>query len=402
MKIRLFSIGLIALLYTQPGANAQVVTNDARANEVIELLAQAVTQPAESVEQSKEDLLRQQQDLRRQIETLQRMMADQQRKKEDVQRLDEARSLRSNNAPSSSDRFSTWHGQAVIETQDLPAIDWEKDADAQIRVFPLQYAPVEQILPMVQKLFSGKLNIFRHPTNQGLIVVGDESGFKLFEEVLRTLDTKPLEPEPIQTADMALRVYAIENQPLQDADKIAVERFVLEIDGEGNLNINRLLSLTNASFSIDSLNQVKENTYVVEMHGYEKGISGKVCTLIEEELGVPVSLKQVDVKGETDELNLQSIPIPSNVQPTLKNLLGSNLYVTGYWFGNTSMPGTVEAPLGDWKLVMESADGQDDGFRLDVSVFSNQGGGQQMSNFSMPPRSGSSGASAPAMSGGSG
>lgn len=374
MKIRLFSISLIVLLFVQPGAYAQLDTNDARANEVIELLAQAVTQPAESVEQSKEDLLRQQQDLRRQIETLQRMMADQQRKNEDVQRRDEARSLRGNFFQPSSDRFSPWNGQVVIDTDDLPAIDWEKDADAQIRVFPLQYAPVEQILPMMQKLFSGKLNIFPHPTNQGLIVVGDESGFKLFESVLKTLDTPPIEADPIETADMALRVYAIENQPLPNDDKV-VEDFSMEIISDRSVNLSDIYSLNDESYEISRLiGDPDNNSFQLIGVGFEKGAALKLQERVSHIDGLKVSIKQIEANDASRSTEPSKVEIPVNVQGTLRSLLGDGLYVTGYWFGNTSMPGTVEAPLGDWKLVMESADGQDDGFRLDVSVFENRTG----------------------------
>ena len=392
MKIRYFSVCLIAMLAVQQGVWSQA--DDAqRYQEVIDVLAQAVAVepelaqpeasddlpligeiPVEGMVKDRQQIQRQIQQLQQQVQRQNQMINVLPRREPSNGRSDVSGGFGGGGYGGGGFGVESYYGGRAVP--DLPAIDWEKDANVQIRVFQMQHAPVEAILPIMQKLFSGKLNISMHPSNRSLIVVGDESGFKLFEDVLNTLDTEPIEPEPIQTSDMALRVYAIENQSLASNDDKVLERFIIEIDGKEGLNINKLFSLTDASFSINSLNHVKENTYVIEMLGYEKGISGRACSLIEEELDVTAILNQVDIMGAAENLNLQTIPIPSSVQPTLKNLLGNTLHVTGYWFGNTSMPGTVEAPLGDWKLILNSADGQDDGFRLDVSVFE-QGGGNR-------------------------
>lgn len=42
------------------------------------------------------------------------------------------------------------------------------------------------------------------------------------------------------------------------------------------------------------------------------------------------------------------------VKKALKNLLGENLLVRGYWFGNTSLPGECSAPIGEWKLELNA------------------------------------------------
>jgi hypothetical protein len=47
-------------------------------------------------------------------------------------------------------------------------------------------------------------------------------------------------------------------------------------------------------------------------------------------------------------------PVALNaVRKTLKNLLGNNLQIQGYWFGITSLPGNCRVPIGPWSLSLE-------------------------------------------------
>ncbi|MDP8246159.1 MAG: hypothetical protein P9L94_18900 [Candidatus Hinthialibacter antarcticus] len=378
MKIRYFSVCLIAMLAIQPGVWSQAEVYEQElaqpeANDDLPLIGEIPV----------EDMVQDRQQLQRQIQQLQQQVQRQNRMSNVL-----PRSEPSNRRSTASGGFSGGGGFGVESfyggrtVPDLPAIDWEKDANVQIRVFQMQHAPVEAILPIMQKLFSGKLNISMHPSNRSLIVVGDESGFKLFEDVLRTLDTEPIAPEPIQTADMAVRVYAIENQALSDNDDKVVEEFSMVVTALEELEIENLFTLNDDAFEITRLSRTpNEKTYQLYGVGFEKGAALRLRDKIVQLGGLKITVDQIEAREPSQTMQPSRIEIPQNVQGTLKSLLGNALYVTGYWFGNTSMPGTVEAPLGDWKLVMESADGQDEGFRLDVSVFEQGGGNRPMSGI---------------------
>ncbi|MBN1805200.1 MAG: hypothetical protein JW837_08120 [Sedimentisphaerales bacterium] len=41
---------------------------------------------------------------------------------------------------------------------------------------------------------------------------------------------------------------------------------------------------------------------------------------------------------------------PEQLQKHIQKFLGDNIQTVGYWFGNSSIPGRIEALIGLWKL----------------------------------------------------
>ena len=60
--------------------------------------------------------------------------------------------------------------------------------------------------------------------------------------------------------------------------------------------------------------------------------------------------------------------LPEQVQKYIKKFLGENIETVAYWFGSSSVPGKVEAPIGPWILRLELEDESDRELELRVEV----------------------------------
>ncbi len=65
----------------------------------------------------------------------------------------------------------------------------------------------------------------------------------------------------------------------------------------------------------------------------------------------------------------QAAPMPSLIAEQIHKLLGAEAQTVGYWFGNLSAPGKVQAPIGPWvlELNVDTTPGTDE-VELGVSV----------------------------------
>ena len=60
--------------------------------------------------------------------------------------------------------------------------------------------------------------------------------------------------------------------------------------------------------------------------------------------------------------------LPEQMQKHIARLLGDEIRTVGYWFGNLSVPGLVEAPIGPWKLSLQLDTESDRMVQLQVEV----------------------------------
>jgi hypothetical protein len=90
--------------------------------------------------------------------------------------------------------------------------------------------------------------------------------------------------------------------------------------------------------------------------------------------GIPESrikeLKWDDYETFTNNIAAaQYTQLPEQLQTHIKKFLGENIQTVGYWFGNSSIPGRIEAPIGHWKLDLQfDTEGKTVDLRVDVEV----------------------------------
>ena len=81
-----------------------------------------------------------------------------------------------------------------------------------------------------------------------------------------------------------------------------------------------------------------------------------------------------ELKWDDDETFTRNIKaahysqLPAQIQKHIRKFLGDDIVTIGYWFGSSSVPGEVEAPIGPWKLQLELSPESDRTLELRVDV----------------------------------
>ena len=82
----------------------------------------------------------------------------------------------------------------------------------------------------------------------------------------------------------------------------------------------------------------------------------------------------IELKWDDDETFTNNIAaaqytqLPVQMQKHIRKLLGDGIRTVGYWFGNLSVPGKVQAPIGPWTLTLQLDTESDHMLELDIDV----------------------------------
>ncbi|MHC4585730.1 MAG: secretin N-terminal domain-containing protein [Planctomycetota bacterium] len=80
-------------------------------------------------------------------------------------------------------------------------------------------------------------------------------------------------------------------------------------------------------------------------------------------------LKWDDAETFTNEIRTaQFWQLPEQLQKHIKKLLGDDIRTVGYWFGNSLVPGEVQAPIGPWTLNLQFDTESDRMLELGIEV----------------------------------
>jgi len=71
----------------------------------------------------------------------------------------------------------------------------------------------------------------------------------------------------------------------------------------------------------------------------------------------------------TDKIEAaQYTQLPEQMQKHIRKFLGDEIRTVGYWFGNLSVPGEVQAPIGPWTMMLQLDTESDNMLELNVDV----------------------------------
>jgi hypothetical protein len=82
----------------------------------------------------------------------------------------------------------------------------------------------------------------------------------------------------------------------------------------------------------------------------------------------------IELKWDDDETFTNNIAaaqytqLPDQMQKHIRKFLGDDIRTVGYWFGNSSVPGKIEAPIGPWTLNLQLDTESDRMLELNVEV----------------------------------
>ncbi len=147
---------------------------------------------------------------------------------------------------------------------------------------------------------------------------------------------------------------------------------ILEIEGEGTNEeaclafIEVLRRKTNDKaqlLSLQSEQLVQPNPAPVVIAA--PGVAGNQRGRRTSQLGVTGNIQDTGIGTEE---TYDGTSIPQSLIPTIKKLLGENIVSIGYWFGLSAAEGECSAPIGPWKIEIESHPNMTGAFLFEFSL----------------------------------
>jgi hypothetical protein len=263
-----------------------------------------------------------------------------------------------------------------------------QEAPSNVRIFNLKHARAVEL----GVLITNALQIQVHPDQRTncLIVTGTEEQIKGVESLIVAMDVGPPEAStPQKTQDFVYRIYMFE---IASEDR-GLKPFSMTLLVSGDVPSQQLLNATaDDGLEISEFtqgdhkvsNQVLIDGKVMKLPYSDPRISteiliqGKAASneslmhLVER---IPKShiteLKWDDAETFTSEVAVAEFTqLPAELQKHIAKFLGFGVQTVGYWFGNLSAPGSVEAPIGPWilKLMLDTASDRMLELRVDVKL----------------------------------
>jgi hypothetical protein len=240
------------------------------------------------------------------------------------------------------------------------------------RIFALQHVPVEELQNMLLNVFSINKVYSDRRSNQ-LVVQATQGQMKdvlSLIEAMDVLDSQSATTQAIQ--NLVYRVYMFEI-PSKDQ---GAKSFSVILQTSAQLPSTELLAA-----AADKGIQISD--FLVNNEENDEP-DRKVEFLIQGKAPSTESVKQMveaiaesrikELKWDDDEAFTSSIEaahysrLPAQIQKHIQKFLGEDIITIGYWFGSSSVPGEIKAPIGPWMLRLELNAESDRELELRVEV----------------------------------
>ncbi|UCG56246.1 MAG: hypothetical protein JSU70_15425 [Phycisphaerales bacterium] len=225
-------------------------------------------------------------------------------------------------------------------------------APTEVRIIELKYAEAHSLANLIDSLFGVKV-YFDAPSNR-LIVNATKEQIEGVMSVIDEMDVPIVEASTARDIqNLVYRVYMFET-PSGDQD---MKPFSMSLDTTEQVPPQQLLDAV-----------AEKDVEISEFRQIDKGSRSDV--LIQGRAASYEALRRMVEKlpeSNIDELTwgdddaetfadriaaAQYTQLPETMQKHIGKFLGDDIRTVGYWFGNLSAPGEVEAPIGPWTLTL--------------------------------------------------
>ena len=272
-------------------------------------------------------------------------------------------------APGAQAPRSRWpNATPVARTPGVRSTPADANSPTEVRIIDLKYTNAKELAYLITDVF--KIEVHQDPRLNRLIVNTTKEkmrGVTSLIEAMDVPDSKASTPHEIQ--NLVYRVYMFEipsgNKGMKPFSMIlrtsthVSSQALLDAAADKDLQISEFLQsndfdvphvdilILGKAASIESLNRVVDK--FPESHIME--------------------LKWDDDETFTNNIAAaQYTQLPEQMQKHIRKFLGDDIRTVGYWFGNLSVPGEVEAPIGPWTLNLRLDIESDRMLELDVDV----------------------------------
>ena len=238
------------------------------------------------------------------------------------------------------------------------------------QIFMLKYFPVEDLESLIIDIFSiDHEKVHADSGSNRLIVQATNEQMDNIKALIEKLDVESEFVGSQVSENLVYRVYMFEI-PSKDQDK---KPFSMILQTSAQLSSTDLLDIAMAQkiqvsdfLIIDERDS--ENDILIQGKAPSNESVNDMVKLI------PESPRIKELKWDDDETFTSSIGaahysrLPAQLQKHLQMFLGEEIVTVGYWFGSSSIPGEIEAPIGPWKLRLELNPESDRSLELRVEV----------------------------------
>ena len=240
----------------------------------------------------------------------------------------------------------------------------------EMRIFRLKYVDAVDMASMVDNVF--RIQVYADERLNNIIVNARPEQMESIETLIVAMDVP--DPEASTPRDVQNLVYRIYMFEIASGDE-GMKPFSLILQVPPEASTMRLLDAAKATelqISGFCLSDERDRDGKAEILIQGKAASHNSLKLIVFD-AIPESrikeLKWDDAETFTNEIEAaQFWQLPEQLQKHIQKLLGDDIRTVGYWFGNSSVPGEVQAPIGPWTLNMQLESESDHMLELGVEV----------------------------------
>ncbi len=240
------------------------------------------------------------------------------------------------------------------------------------QIFALKYFPAENLRRLIAEVFDVEVNSVL--PNNNLIIKATIDQTNDIEALIEKLDVADSQLATSQVPEnLIYRVYMFEI-PSKDQD---MKPFSMILRAPGQISSTELLGWAAAkkiqiSDFVISDEQVGEQEVDILIQG--KAPSDESVRQITGPGPGQISKLQIRELKWDDEMFTRNIvaahhsQLPVQMQKHIQKFLGETMVTVGYWFGTSSVPGEIVAPIGPWMLHLELNPESDRTLELRVEV----------------------------------
>jgi len=238
-----------------------------------------------------------------------------------------------------------------------------------VKIFQLKYANAENLAALIGNLF--RMQVQTDYRLNRLIVNATKEQLISIESLIAEMDVPDIEAStPRDIQNFVYRVYMFETSS-GDRD---MKSFSMILRTSTHVPSQELLDTTaDKELQISEFFQSNDfNEPQVEIQIQGKAASNESLKRMVN--GLAPKSHIIELKWDDDETftnniaSAQYTQLSEQMQKHIRKFLGDDIWTVGYWFGNLSAPGEVQAPIGPWTMKLRLDTESDRMLEFDVNV----------------------------------
>jgi len=263
-----------------------------------------------------------------------------------------------------SQKEPTPQGLYAVES---PAARRSSSGEMVTKIFMLKHSPAEKLAEIIRNIFNLDAVYADGRSNQ-LILTATKEQMNDVQALIEKLDVEDSQSATGPAIENIMyRVYMVEI-PSKDKD---MKPFSMILQASAQVTSATLLNVAakeKIEVSDYAIIDERDNEQVdILLQGMAP--SNESIQKIAELTGIQIKELKWDDEMFTRNIGAAHYSqLPAQMQKHIQKFLGEDIETVGYWFGSSSVPGQVEAPIGPWTLRLEISPESDRALELRVEV----------------------------------